>query len=489
MIFRKGFLILLLTLTALLVVTAAFAGDPLFKGALRRYGPSAVGQPLDFQDAGLSILGGSAHIEGLRVGPQDEPLAEVGSFRFDADTLALLGGRLAIEEAALGKTHLRLIIDENGKLGFDPGPPPAGTKPKQGKTPPKEEERTPPEDRDLVQIVEELWERYETYKEYYDEYGGVLGGGEETAEEVKASRAAWPGKPAYLNAGEGQTATEAGFFWLGKAEVADFSWETLDKRNGKEVLPAIAGGTLRFENLGSPPLGEDGKVTTPPSLMHATADFVDGGKMGLSLSLPRDGGYTSLDMVLTDLPIGSLQNAINDSLPYDLAGGLFDLQSEGLRFREGSLLGEVRLQLRGVELRAKKGSPEVLGVKPAEFCSVLNRALGSQPVEFLFELGGSPTDPSFKLKDATDLDDLILDAVVDEAKARLTAEAEAKKAELEQKLNEEKKQLEDKAKAEAQKLEDKAKEELGGKAEELLGDKAKKGLGGLLGGKKKGGGG
>lgn len=489
MIFRKGFLILLLTLTALLVVTAAFAGDPLFKGALRRYGPSAVGQPLDFQDAGLSILGGSAHIDALRVGPQAEPLAEVGRFRFDADALALLGGRLAIEEAALDTTHLRLIIDEKGKLGFDPGPPPPGTKPKAGKTPPKQEERTPPEDRDLVQIVEELWERYEAYKEYYDEYGGVLGGGEETAEEVKASRAAWPGKPSYLNVGEGQSAAEAGFFWLGKAEVANFSWETLDKRTGKQVLPAIAGGTLRFENLGSPPVGEDGKVTTPPSLMHATADFIDGGKMGLSLSLPRDGGYTSLDMVLTDLPIASLQNAINDSLPYDLTGGLFDLQSNGLRFKEGSLLGEVRLQLRGVELKAKKGSPEVLGVKPAEFCSVLNRALGSQPVEFLFELGGSPTDPSFKLKDATDLDDLILDAVVDEAKARLTAEAEAKKAELEQKINAEKQQLEDQAKAEAQKLEDKAKEELGDKAEELLGDKAKKGLGGLLGGKKKGGGG
>ena len=477
MIFRKGFLILLLTLTALLLVTVAFAGDPLFKGALRRYGPSAVGQPLDFQDAGLSILGGSAHIDELRVGPLDEPLAEVGSFGFDADALALLGGRLAIEEAVLGKTHLRLIIDEKGKLGFDPGPPPPGTEPKEGKTPPKEEERTPPEDRDLVQIVEELWERYETYKEYYDEYGGVFGG-EESAEEIEAGRSAWPGKPGYLSTGEGQSAEEAGFFWLGKAEVADFSWETLDKRTGKEVLPAIAGGTLRFENLGSPPLGEDGKVTTPPSLMHATADFVDGGKMGLSLSLPRDGGYTSLDMVLTDLPIGSLQNAINDSLPYDLAGGLFDLQSEGLRFREGSLLGEVRLQLRGVELQPKKGSPEVLGVNPAEFCSVLNRALGSQPVEFLFELGGSPTDPSFKLKDATDLDDLILDAVVDEAKARLEAEAAAKKAELEQK-----------AKEEAQKLQDKAKTELGDKAEELLGDKAKKGLGGLLGGKKKGGGG
>jgi hypothetical protein len=478
MIFRKGFLILLLTLTALLVVTAAFAGDPLFKGALRRYGPPAVGQPLDFQDAGLSILGGSAHIEELRVGPKDEPLAEVGNFRFDADVLALLGGRLAIDEATLDKTHLRLIIDENGKLGFDPGPPPPGTKPEDGKAPPKEAERTPPEDRDLVQIVEELWERYETYREYYDEYGGVLGGGEETAEEVNASRTAWPGKPGYLDAGEGQTAAKAGFFWLGKAEVADFSWETLDKRTGKQVLPAIAGGTLRFENLGSPPLGEDGKLTTPPSLMHATADFVDGGKMGLSLSLPRDGGYTSLNMVLTDLPIASLQNAINDSLPYDLAGGLFDLQSEGLRFREGSLLGAVRLQLRGVELNAKKGSPEVLGVKPAEFCSVLNRALGSQPVEFLFELGGSPTDPSFKLKDATNLSDLILDAVVDEAKARLEAEAAAKKAELEQK-----------AKEAAQKLQDKAKAELGEKAEELLGDKAKKGLGGLLGGKKKGGGG
>ena len=152
-IFRKGFVVLLVTLTVLLVLIAAFAGDPLFAGALRAYGPQAVGQPLEFEDAGLSILGGSAHIDGLEVGAPAEPLAEIASFVFDADALALLGGRIAIEQASLGKTHLRLIVDENGKLGFDPGPPPPEAEPTPGKKPPvKEEERVPAEDRDLVQI-------------------------------------------------------------------------------------------------------------------------------------------------------------------------------------------------------------------------------------------------------------------------------------------------------------------------------------------------
>ena len=451
-IFRKGFVILLMTLTILLVVTAAFAGDPLFAGALRAYGPPAVGQPLDFDDAGLSILGGSAHIDGLEVGPPAEPLAEIATFRFDANALALLGGRMAIEEATLGKTHLRLTIDENGKLGFDPGPPPPETEPGPDATPPvKEEERTPPEDRDLVEIVKELWERYETYKEYYDEYGGVFGGGEDQSEEIAKSRAKWPGKPGYLTAGEGPPAKEASSFWLQQAEISDFSWETLDKRTGKEVLPAIANGTIRLQNLGAPPLDEDGAVTTPTSVIDVTAVFADkGGNMLMTLNLPRDGSFNDLSLQLTELPIDSLRNAVNGSLPYELAGGVFDLIGNA-EFLDQQLRGEIRLQLRGAALQPKTGSPEVLGVKPAKFCSVLNRALGSQPVEFVFALGGSPTDPSFELKDATDLDDLILDAVVDEAEARLRAEAEAQKQELE--------------------------------------NKVKKGLGGLLGGNKKGGGG
>lgn len=475
-IFRKGFVILLMTLTILVVLTAALAGDPLFAGALRAYGPPAIGQPLEFDDAGLSILGGSAHIDGLEVGAPSEPLAEIASFRFDADALALLGGRIAIEEAALGKTHLRLIINEDGKLGFDPGPPPPDAEPDPGSKPPvKEEERTPPEDRDLVEIVEELWERYETYKEYYDEYGGVFGGGEEQAEEVAKSRAKWPGKPDYLSAGEGQTAAEAGVFWLEKAEIADFSWETLDKRTGKAVLPAISSGTIRLLNLGAPPLGEDGTVTTPTSVIDVAAVFADkGGNMLMTLNLPRDGGFNGLSLQLTELPIDSLRHAVHGSLPYELAGGVFDLAGDA-EFLGQELRGELRLQLRGAQLKPKAGSPVVLGVNPAEFCSVLNRALGSQPVEFVFGLGGSPTDPSFELKDATDLDDLILEAVVDEAEARLRAEAEEKKQELENRAKEE--------------IGDKANELLGDKANELLGDKAKKGLGGLLGGKKKGDGG
>lgn len=475
-IFRKGFVILLATLTILVILTAAFAGDPLFAGALRKYGPPAVGQPLDFEKAQLSLIGGSAEIDGLRIGAEAAPLAEVAHFLFDADALAVLGGRLAIEEAQLGRTHLRLIIDENGKLGFDPGPPPPDAEPTPGAKPPvAEEERTPPEDRDLVQIVEELWERYETYKDYYDEYGGVLGGGEEQAEEVAQSRAKWPGKPAYLSGATSGGDAKPGFFWLEKAEIAELTWETLDQRTGKPVLPAISGGTLLLAALGSPPLDEAGQPTTPPQDVRGSLTFADGGDALFQLQMPRTDDPSSLALQLTNLPIDSLQAAVNRSLPYDLTGGVVDLDTANLNFASDLLRGEVRIQLRGVELKPRPSSPEVLGVKPAEFCSVLNRALGSQPVEFLFELGGTPTDPSFKLKDATDLDDLILDAVVDEAEARLRAEAEAQKQELENKAKEE--------------IGEKANELLGDKANELLGDKAKKGLGGLLGGNKKGGGG
>jgi len=470
MIFRKGFLILLLVVAAVTFGTLALAGDPLFSSALRRFGPTAIGQPLDFSKAELSILKGRAGITDLEIGAGQDPFAQVGRFAFDASAFDLIAGRLHIEEALLGQASLRLEIDENGKFIFDPGPPPADVegKPDAPGDPSSDAEEVPAEDRDLVQIAEELWERYNTYSDYYDEYGGVFSGDEDEAVEVQRSRSQWPGKPEYLE-GRASDADVSGF-WLAHADIADLSWTTLDRRTGKAILPDIESGTLRLSNLGKFP-GAAADQPGPP-LIQAQTNFVQGGgRMAMTLEMPSaTSNWTKLDLQLEDLPSDTVRAVFEKSLPFQLEGGRFDLLTEGLQFADSALQGVVRIELRGAKLGAKPRSPEVLGVKASEFARVMNRALESNPISFEFKLGGTPTDPKFSLQNATRLDDLVVDALRAEAEDRIQQEVDEKTNELTEKVKEE--------------LGGKASEALGGEAGELL-EKGASELGGLFGGKKK----
>lgn len=452
MIFRKGFIFLLLALIGLLVITLVFAGDPIFRSALRKYGPKATGQRVDFEDATLSILSSEAQVSGLQLGRPRKPLIKTSSILFDAAATDLLAGRLFIENAEMLDVHLRLVIDKNGRFEFDPGPPPDGTEQSE-EAPPVNEERPPAEERDVVQIVSELWERYQTYKEYYDKYGGVFGGGDEEEAEAEedAQRQRLAGRPAYLDSAlsADDGSSEPRFFQMKKAEIRNLSWESMDKRTGMPFLPELKKGTLTLHEIGTP----DGNST-----IHANAEVEDGGSLAFSMEVPKDeGGLTEVSAEILSLPIDSFRASINRSLPYKLKGGTVDLLAKGLRFNDDSLQGRVRVKLLGATFKASKRSKPVLGIKPAEFCEVINKALKDNAIAFDFVLGGTPTRPTFQIENATDLDDLIVEALKEEAKERLNEEV-------------------DKAK---DKLEDKVQD----KAADLLGDKAD--LGNLFGGKEK----
>ena len=461
MIFRKGFFFLLLALIAVLLVVAVFAGDPLFSAALRKYGPVATGQPMEFESASLSILKGQAQVSELQIGPAKKPLIQTKSVLLDAAATDLMAGRLFIEEASLLDMHLRLVIDKNGHFEFDPGPPPAGTNPDDDA--PSTEGgagETPAEDRDVVQVVSELWERYQTYKDYYDEYGGIFGGGADE-EDVQESeeRLALAGRPAYLDdvKNDASAEEEESFFQMKKAEIQNLSWETLDKRTGKPFLPELKQGTLSLLEIGTP----DGKST-----VHATADVAEGGHFLFSLQVPKnEGELTEVSAEVKSVPVDAVRAAINKSLPYRLKGGLLNMKADGLSFNDTSLNGVIHVELSGATFKPGPRSKKVLGVKPSEFCEIMNKALEKNTIAFDFTLGGTPTRPTFDIDNATDLNDLILGTLKDEAKERLNEEADKAKDKLQNKVN------------------DKASDLLGDKAKGLLGDK-KPDIGNLLGGKK-----
>lgn len=422
--FRTGLLILVLVLILLISGGLYFGGDPLFASALRTYGPDATGQPLAFEDARLSVFGGTAAIDGLLIGTETDPVVEASRVSLDASTFDLLAGRLHLEDASLDGAVLHLVIDQNGKLSLDPGPPPEEVLKEK---PPKERKgrkKTEPEDRDFVQIVQEYWERLQEYEEYYDKAGSVFGGEEseeEKAEREARQRAKHPGKASFLD----QKEDEGVSFWLGHAALTDFRWETVDERTGKPVLPPLQSLSLTADRFGAAPEG----VTEPASLAGQGA-FSDGGAIDFRLDLSRSEELSKLKFTATDLPVAAIAELVTESLPYTLESGFLDLDTRKLRFAEDRLQGKVKVNLREVVLKAKKGAPEVLGMKPREFTKLLNQALASAPVAFDFVLGGTPTEPSFKIENESSLKDLLTGAIKAEAEERGKELLEEKKDEL-----------------------------------------------------------
>lgn len=454
-ILRKGFILMVFLLFLMLVGTLVFGGDRLFGHALKKYGPVAFGQPVEFSKAELSVLGGSAGIEDFHVGTADYPLMDIGKAGVDIGTMALLDGRVLIENAQLDATLLHLIIKEDGTLAFDKGPPPPEVL-EENPMPPAEKPMPPAENRDLVQIVTEYWERYQHYKEYYDKVGG-FGGDEETEEEALA-RIAYPGVPEYvttaMQVAEGAT---AGVFWLENAEINDFAWQTKDLRKDKPILPEIEDFQFQLQNIGTPPEG-----STPQALYAGKGALKAGGAIDFRLGLSRDGTDSTLDFQAEGLKVNSIAALANKSFPFFIKGGQVDFGTTDLRFNPNDLSGGVRVTLRNTQLTPKKGSPKVLGVAPDEFCMLLNSALQDQPIAFVIRLGGTPSSPSFTIENETDLGDLLGGAV--------KAEVERRAQEL---IDEQTDKVLDKA---SELIDDK----LGDKLPEGMGDQLKEGLGGAL---------
>jgi len=421
---RTGLLVFFLLLVVLIGGGLFFAGDPLFASALRTYGPDAAGQPLDFEDARLSVFAGTAGVDGLLIGTEADPVIEAAAVSFDASTFDLLAGRLHLEDATLDGAVLHLIIDEHGKLSLDPGPPPEEVVKEKPPKQRKGRKKTEPGDRDFVQIVQEYWERLQDYEEYYDKAGSVFGGDEteeEKAEREARKRARHPGKASFLEDEE-----EAGMsFWLGHAAITNFRWETVDQRTGKPVLPPLKSLSLSADRLGAAPEG----VTGPASLA-GQGEFADGGVIDFQLDLSRSDELSKLKFTATDLPVAAIVDLVSESLPYRLESGLLDLDTRKLRFADDQLQGKVKVNLRDVVLKPKPDSPDVLGMKPREFTKLLNQALATAPVAFNFALSGTPTEPGFKIENESSLTDILTGAVKAEAEARGKELLEEKKDEL-----------------------------------------------------------
>ncbi len=433
-VLRKGFLILFAIVLLGLIAGIVLGADALFAKALRAWGPYAFGgQPVEFADSELSILGGRANVTEFHAGTAASPLLDLQRGALEVSIGAALAGRVHVREATLTGARLHFIVNADGTLAVDPGPPPAEEKAKNPQ--PKRETPLPKaENRDVIQIVAEYWDRYQHYKEYYDEYGGIFSGGEGEKEE-KPAPARFPGKPDFVAAAQARARAERearGAFYLEKAAIEDFRWETIDQRTGAAILPELKSFTFALERLGSAPAG-----VVEPATIRGEGGFASGGSLKFRLDLSRTAEPSALDFAALGLPVDEIAELSKMSMPFKIAGGLMDLQTAGLRFSGDALAGTVRVELRGAKISAKKNAPQVLGVEPQEFCKLLNQALAAGPVAFSIVLGGTPTRPSFDVENEMDLGDLLGGAVKAEVQRRAGELMDEKKEELKDRLEKE----------------------------------------------------
>jgi len=400
--FRKGFFTLLGVLLVLVLLFLWLACDPLFRSALEHYAPQALGQPVSFEEAMLSPLAGRAEIQGLKIGSPEQPMIESGRLVAEVSPLRLLEGGFGIQEASLDQATLRFRIDKQGRFGFDPGPPPEGVAPER--TPREKPTPTPPEDRDLVEIVQEYWERIQEYKKYYDK-AGLFGGGEADS---SAQEAPLPsryrgrqGRASFLDADAAQPAAGRGF-WIGHAGVEDLHLETVDERTGKPILPVFDKLSFSLDRLGDVPGDEKA-----PGRISADGVLAGGGALGFTLDLAHAEGPSRLAFHVQGLPPSVFADLVRNSLPWRIEGQAIDLDSDDLAFTGDSLEGDVALTLHGIQLQPRKSAPDVLGLSAGKFSQLLNQALQQGPVKLKLSLSGSPTRPSFRIRNETELNQLL----------------------------------------------------------------------------------
>ncbi len=459
---RKGLVVVLLVVVLLFALGLTLGADALFRRAMQSGAEAALGAPVTIEDTELSLFSGSATISGFRGGTETDPLLDFTEACFDVDVNAAFDGRAHIQQATLKGLRIHLVIDEQGQLSWDSGPPPADA-PKAEDPPKPAPDATPPppaEEQDLTQLLWAYWLRYQEYKPYYDEHGGFFGGGDEDEEaEAARQRARWPGKPDAVAAAQRADAAAAdtrGAFWLDHAAVEDFAWDTLDKRTGEPLLPALASFSMRMTAIGTPPDG-----STPPSGLSGEAKLLNGGELNFNWAGSRDDSPSKLALTALGIPVQELLPLAGSSFPYDVIGGTLAVGTEDLAFAKDHLSGTIRLVLADGQLAARADSPKVLGVNAKEFCSLLNTALGSQPVAFVIELGGTPAAPKFKIRNETDLGDMLGGAIRAEAERRAREFVDEQRAELENQFDEEKAKVEQQIDAEKEKLKEKAKKGLG----------------------------
>ncbi|MFO0983684.1 MAG: DUF748 domain-containing protein [Planctomycetota bacterium] len=445
---RTGLVAVLLTSAALIFIAVEFFSGDFVRWALTSQAVASTGARIDLASASASLIGGSVKLHDLAVAPYantGESVLTAKSAVAKLDLLAALGGVVHVPEMSLADGTINLVRDRNGRLNIDPGPPPDGAEPG-----PEEQAR----DRDLVQEVGSIIERYRKYHEYYQKVHKQKAKEQADKKEKLAARS-FPGKASYLP----EVAELNPRFWVKKLGAENLSLRTLDERTQKPFLPELESLSLVIENLSS-----NAALVEAPFALKVNARPKRAGTWQIDFASPSSAGLPDeIRFALEDVAVADVAPLVARSLPFDFEGGTFSLRSikppteselgaagtsaGSLQLGASEVLGALALDVSKLKLKAAPGRDSILGIPTPTFLRAFNYAADQVPLTLLFGVSGSTSLPKLELLNGGQLLSALRDQVAHSASAELKGLQDALAAGLQGELEHQKAALLEQGKA------------------------------------------
>lgn len=446
----KKFFLFVVGLVVVLLLVLTFALGPIIKVGIEAVGPSVLGVPITVDSVGLSILGGKLTWDRLDIQDPilaDQKMLHQESFLAKTSPWDVISGKYVLEDLAAHGTQLTLSRGADGQLGFQKlGPKKQGDAAvAQAKEPtPQEKEQAKNQDW-LQQIKKYLEERKQAEQAAKD--GKTVG---PDGKPVESAQAGIEGQkpPMYL--------------WVKNAKMEDLTIRFVDQ-TGRAQIPALEQATLQMSNY-----------ATSAVALEAPLEFQLSGRLQgqptSNVAIKATVGKTKKEYNINtaDVALSSLDGLAGSSSDVVFDAGTMSVTALFIINGENIDNGQVTAQIKGLQMHAKPGVSTLAGLPADETVKGLNLA---RDFDLSFKVTGTVTNPNLNWGQA--LQDVVKSAA---KKAAERAVGEAKDKAL--------KEAQDKAQDALGKQGDKLPPGTGDAAKDAV-DKAKEGLGGMFGKKKK----
>lgn len=422
--FRTGLLVVLITTVAILFLVVQFFSGDFLRWALTSQAVASSGARIEIGKASASLIGGSVELHDLEVAPYADSKDSVLTAKnavAKLDVGEAVSGFFHIPEMTLSEGTINLVRDRNGRLNIDPGPTPDEAEK------PKEEEA---KDRDLVQEVKSIIDRYQKYHDYYEKVHKQKTK-DEQERQAKEKQRLFPGKASYLP----EIVELSPRFWLKKLGAQNLALRSLDERTGKPFLPEMESLSLVVENLSS-----NAQLVNEPLSVKIDAKPKGAGQWQIRFAHPSgESALNEIGFALDQVDVAEAAKLVSKSLPFDFEGGTFslrsitppaahDAQGSKVRAEDGTVrldleqvAGAIKLDLSKVKLKAAPGRDSILGIPTPTFLQAFNYAAEQAPISLMFGVSGNTSLPKFDLLNGGDVLTTLRDQVANSTNAQLQA--------------------------------------------------------------------
>ncbi|MHC4945898.1 MAG: hypothetical protein ACYTG7_23030, partial [Planctomycetota bacterium] len=467
---RKGAVVLLVSLVAMVWIFGAIFGDTVakagFEGGLSRVTQSDVKTRV----LNLSLLKGRLNLEDLRVYERREEKGIVSAVMLSSDlsVLDLLRKHLVFDEIKIQNMDFRVERDEKGRLNIGKKTPKKPAEKRAGKK----------EDR---QGLHDFWKQKDLARDVIEKVLDFLF----VPEDEEASRARLEeAKQAFVELKD-YAAIFADYLIAGDQPLVVIENLRIDGLKLKLEDAGEKGAGHVFSNL-----SVRAKALSSNPMLYKKDSVIELGNNGLedptfhlkfTMNWSNPDPVHRLDLRINDLPPELVLKYLDPGDKLAFTDGAIQMASK-TSFRASGLRSNTRIQLQGMNIAPVRPGEKILGLDGDLFCRGLTEFLKDSPLETVVKIRGAYDRLSLEIDDKGLLDSVregiqrtgnrLLQEQFDQQLAQARALADEKLDKAQQRLDRKKKKLENKLKG---KVGDELGEAVGKDLEGLLGDEEETG--------------